>query len=341
MLTPRIVSVSTAHPPRRFTQDEALRMAGYTDPLRRGFFHNSGIDGRFLAIDPERFRPDESIDDLNARFETASRDLARDAARRCLDASGRTPRDIDFLATTTCTGRLCPSLDARLIGDLDMKPGVQRVHIGDTGCASAVVALQQAYNHLRAFPDHRALVVPVEVCSATYYLDDDPETAVANAIFSDGAAAALLECGDDGVEIVSHRTRIEPEYLDRMGFTYPGGRPRILLSKEIRRLAGRMMRDLCVEMLAEHGLGKQDIRFWVVHSAGRRVLEEAGRLLEFSDGELRFSRAVMRRFGNMSSATVLFVLNEVIASGEPRPGDWGFLTALGPGFAAEALLLRW
>ena len=126
-----------------------------------------------------------------------------------------------------------------------------------------------------------------------------------------------------------------------MGFTYPEGRPRILLSKEIRRLAARMMRDLCVEMLDEQGLNMEDIRFWVVHSAGRRVLEEASRLLEFGDTELRFSRAVMKRYGNMSSATVFFVLNEVIASGEPRPGDLGFLTALGPGFAAEGILLRW
>ena len=341
MAYPRIISVSTANPPHRFTQEETLRMAGYRDRLRTGFFLNSGIDGRFLAIDPERFRPDETVDDLNDRFAAASRDLATRVVSDCLERNGLRPGDIDFLATTTCTGRLCPSLDARLIRDLKMRPDIQRVHVGDTGCASAVVALQQAWNHLRAFPDHTALVVPVEICSATYYLDDDPETAVANAIFADGAAAVLLRCSGPGVKVISHSTRIEAEYLDRMGFTYPGGRPRILLSKEIRGLAGRMMRDLAGEILEKESLKKRDIRFWVLHSAGRRVLDRAARLLEFQGPELEFSRRVLQRFGNMSSATVLFVLKEILDSGKPVSGDRGILMSLGPGFAAEGLLLEW
>ncbi|MFQ5803149.1 MAG: 3-oxoacyl-[acyl-carrier-protein] synthase III C-terminal domain-containing protein [Candidatus Methylomirabilales bacterium] len=137
------------------------------------------------------------------------------------------------------------------------------------------------------------------------------------------------------------RTLLRPEYLELMGFTYPGGWPRILLSKEIRHVVADMLRELSETILAENGLKRRDVRFWVLHSAGRRVIEKAMDVLELSEGDLRFSRQVLRNFGNMSSATVLFVLDAVLQSKEPRPGDWGVLAALGPGFAAEGLLLRW
>src|SRR5262249_60273814 len=127
-------------------------------------------------------------------------------------------------ATPTGTGRLCPRLDAPLIRRLGLREDVQRVHVGDTGCASAVVALQQAHNYLRAFPGHRALVVAAEVCSATYVLDDALETAVANAIFADGAGALLLGTEGAGVQVIGHRTLIPPGPLDRMGFSFPGVR---------------------------------------------------------------------------------------------------------------------
>jgi alkylresorcinol/alkylpyrone synthase len=143
------------------------------------------------------------------------------------------------------------------------------------------------------------------------------------------------------VALIDHRTLLRPEYLDLMGFTYPGGRPRILLSKEIRHIAAGMLKELSEAMLLDHGLKRADVRFWVLHSAGRRVIEKAKDLLDLTDQDLRFSREVLRNFGNMSSATVLFVLDAVLRSQEPRPGDWGLLAALGPGFAAEGFLLRW
>src|SRR5918996_5678437 len=129
---------------------------------------------------------------------TAPRILGEGAARRALARAGWTARDLDFLTTTTCTGRLTPSLDAHLIRRLGCRPDVQRAHIGDTGCASALVALQQAWNHLQAFPGHRALVVAVEICSAAYFLDERLESAVAPAIFADGAGALALSAGGPG-----------------------------------------------------------------------------------------------------------------------------------------------
>jgi predicted naringenin-chalcone synthase len=163
---------------------------------------------------------------------------------------------------------------------------------------------------------------------------------VANAIFADGAAAVLLTTTGDGPEILGHRTLIRPEYLDRMGFTFPDGRYRIRLSPEVRRIAPAMMEELAGTMLKDHGIGKEDVRFWVLHSAGRRVIENAQALLGLSDDDLVYSRDVLRRFGNLSSATVLFVLDAVLQSGRAQAGDVGLMVALGPGFAAEGALLR-
>ncbi|MBI2202514.1 MAG: hypothetical protein HYU41_01480 [Candidatus Rokubacteria bacterium] len=223
MPLPKITAVATATPAHRFGQDELLRLAGYADARRRGFFEASDIEGRHLFIDPATFRPNESVDELQARFALGSMELGEQAARRALDAAGWRAEDLDFIATTTCTGRLTPSLDARLVGRLGCRTDVQRVHVGDTGCASAVVALQQAWNHLRAFPSHRALVVAVEICSAAYFLDDRLESAVAHAIFADGAGALALSTDGPGPSIVEHRTLFRPEHLGAMGFEYPGG----------------------------------------------------------------------------------------------------------------------
>ena len=339
--TPRILTVGTATPPNRFTQAEILALAGYTDERRRGFFLNSSIEGRYLAIERETFSPTESLDQMQARFRAASIDLGARALTTALAQAGRELRDLDFLATTTCTGRLCPSLDTHLIRKLGLRNDIQRVHVGDTGCASAMVALQQANNHLRAFPGHLAAVVAVEVSSTSYYLDDDLETAVANAIFADGAGAALLACSGDGPRIVATRTLLRPEFLDLMGFTFPAGRQRILLSKDIRHIAVDMMGELLELLLNDHRLARADVRHWVLHSAGHRILDRAQRELGFSDADLAAPRDVLRQYGNLSSATVLFVLREVLARSRPEAGDWGVMAALGPGFAAEGALLRW
>ncbi len=341
MATPKILAVATATPPHFFPQSRLAGLAGYRDPQRLGFFSHSEIEGRYLYLDPDHVRTDESVDELNERFERGALELGRAALLRCLERAGWSPRDVDFLATTTCTGRICPSLDAHLIRELGCRSDIQRVHVGDTGCASAMVALQQAHNHLQAFPGHRALVLAVEICSAAYYLDDRLESAVAHAIFADGAGALALGTEGEGIGVLGHRTLFRPEHLDAMGFTYPGGRPRVILSKEVRRIGPLMMREMVEALLASQGLKRVDVKAWVLHSAGRRVIERVQKLLALSDADVAPSRAVLKRYGNMSSATVVFVLEEIVHTAPPSPGDWGVMIALGPGFAAEGALLRW
>jgi len=340
MRTPRIAAVATATPSRRFTQPELLAIFGYEDALRRSFFEHSAIDGRYI-YDGGRDRPDEDIDALNARFRAGALELGEAAARRALAQAGWQAEDVDFLATTTCTGRLTPSLDAHLVARLGCRPDVQRVHVGDTGCASAMVTLQQAWNHLHAFPEHRALVIAVEICSATYFLDDRLESAVAHAIFADGAGAVALCTGGEGPRIVTHRTLFRSEHLGAMGFDYPGGRHRIVLSKDVRRIGPAMFGEMAKILMGAQGLKREDVRYWVLHSAGRRVLDRAGRLLDLTETQMAHARGVLRTFGNMSSATILFVLEETLRTESPVPGDWGLMIGLGPGFAAEGMLLGW
>jgi predicted naringenin-chalcone synthase len=341
MSVPRITAVATATPRARFTQTELLALAGYDDAQRRGFFSRSGIEGRHLYIDRATFRPNESVDELGDRFRRGALELGERAARLALARAGWEPADVDFIATTTCTGRLTPSLDAHLIGRLGLRPDVQRVHVGDTGCAAAMVALQQAWNHLRAFPGRRALVLAVEICSAAYFLDDRLESAVAHAIFADGAGALALATEGPGPSVVAHRTLFRPEHLDAMGFEYPGGRPRVVLSKDVRRIGANMLGEMAALLMASQGLKRDDVRYWVLHSAGRRVIDRARTLLELSEEQVAHSRAVLRGYGNMSSATILFVLEETLRREAPVDGEWGLMIALGPGFAAEGALLRW
>jgi predicted naringenin-chalcone synthase len=338
---PRVAAVATASPPHRYTQADLLALAGYDDAQRRGFFERSDIESRFLCIDPTKFHPPEGIDEMQARFVEGALALGEAAARQALDRAGWAVDELDFLATTTCTGRLTPSLDAHLIARLGCRPDIQRVHIGDTGCASAMVTLQQAWNHLRAFPAHRALVVAAEICSAAYYLDHRLESAVAHAIFADGAGAVALAADAPGPAIVAHRTLFRSEHLDAMGFEYPGGRPRVVLSKEVRRIGPAMFKEMAQRLMDAQELKREDIRYWVLHSAGRRVLEKAAGLLELGEPEMAHARTVLRRFGNMSSATILFVLDQTLRAESPMPGDWGLMIGLGPGFAAEGALLHW
>ena len=338
---PKIAAVATATPRWRYDQATVLRMSGYDDPRRMGFFSNSLIETRHLYMDPETFTPDESVDQLNDRWRRGAVEVGQAAVARAIEGAGWRREDVDFLATTTCTGRVCPSLDAQIINELGLKSTVQRVHVGDTGCASAMVAMQQVSNHLRAFPDHRAVMVAVEICSAAYFLDDRLESAVAHAIFADGAGALAVSGEGEGPAVISHQSLFRSEHLSVMGFEFPGGRQRVVLSKDVRRIGAPMMKEMAERLMESQGLKKEDVRHFVLHSAGRRVIEQARKLLDLDDSQIAPSRLVLKRFGNMSSATVLFVLEETLRSNQPVSGDWGLMIALGPGFAAEGALLRW
>lgn len=358
MSAPKILSCATAVPPRRFTQEQALALGGFTSPRIRQIFLNSDIAYRHFWIDPENFSPNETPDQLLARYREGAMHLACLAARRALDRAGVAAAEVDCILVASCTGYLCPDLSTLLVGHLDLRRDVQRGALVGHGCAGALPLLQRASDFARANPGRRVLAIAVEVCSAAYYIDGSLETVIGNAICADGAAAVVLGCDAEGVapacgeptrttlnwslpSILGFQSILDPSHLDKVGFTQRDGKLRIVLAAEIRELAGPIIKQCLGALLTPRGMSRDAVHFWVLHPGGRKVLDKVAEHLGLDETQLRFSRNVLCNFGNMSSPTALFVLEEVSREGGPLPGDTGVLLALGPGFAAEAALLRW
>ncbi len=345
MENPRIVATGTANPPHRFTQEEAYRLAGYSSQRILEIFQNSDIEYRHFYVDLENINRHETSDELNQRYTRGAMETGCRAIQKCLEGAGLGTRDIDLFLVCTCTGYLCPDLGSRLIGDMGFRRDVQRAPLLGLGCAGALPTLQRAWDFARARPGRRALMLAVEICSASYYLDHTLETVVGNAICADGAAAFVL-CAESAngaryPEVIDFESFLAPDQLDKVGFEQREGKLRIILAAEIRDLAAPMIERVLEPLLERNGLARSDIRFWVAHPGGRKVIDNLQAAMNLTDDQLRFSKTVLRNFGNMSSATVMFVLDEVVRTGSPQPGDWGVMTALGPGMAAEAVLLRW
>ncbi len=350
MSLPTILSCATAVPPHRYTQQEAFALLGYTHPRILQVFLNSDIDYRHFWGDTKGFTPTESPDQLHARYREGATHLACRVAREALAAAGLASTDIDCILVASCTGYLCPDLATLLVGHLDLRHDVQRGALLGHGCAGAMPLLQRAADHAGAHPGRRVLAIAVEICSASYYLDNTMETIIGNAICADGAASVVLASTAEETtppqnghqpSIVAFQSVLDPAQLDKVGFEQREGKLRIILAAEIRDLAGPIIERCLQSLLGPQGMRREDVRFWILHPGGRKVLDAAAAYLGLREEQLGCSRHVLRNFGNMSSPTALFVLDEVLRSGEPRPGDYGVLLALGPGFAAEAALLRW
>jgi predicted naringenin-chalcone synthase len=339
-----ILSIGRATPTLRVTQEESFRLSGYAHERIRRIFLNSGIEHRHFYFDgPPRL--DETSDQLNERYLSGALRTGCRAARASLDAAGLSPRDVDLLVVCSSTGYVCPDLGSRLIGHMGFRRDTQRASMTGLGCAGAIPSLQRAADFAQAHLGRVSLVVTVEMCSACYYVDDTLETVVGNAICADGAAAVLLTSSPARTvpypAIVDFESFLDPDHLQTVGLEHRNGKLRIILGTEVRHLAAPLIEGALTPLLERNGLSRSDIRFWVTHPGGRKVIEQVQKALRLTDDQLRFSRSVLRQYGNMSSPTVLFVLEDVVRTAGPRPGDWGVMIALGPGMAAEVALLRW
>jgi predicted naringenin-chalcone synthase len=343
--SPQIVTVATTVPENKWPQREILFQLGkhfpfYQDRRVERIFLNAGIEQRHLALSPEVFDPTADPDELHAIYRQHSVELGLKAAGAALRKADLAPTDIDLLVVATCTGYICPGLSARLASELGMQTNLQRADLVGMGCSGAMPALQRAQDFVRAYPDRRALAVTVEVSSACWYVDDTLETVVGNAICADGAAAAVVAAGTDrGPSLERFTTVLDPSYLESVGLEFKAGKNRIILDADLRGGAGPIVSKAVDQLFDETGLDRERVDHWVVHSGGRRVLDGIGEALGFANGELQHSRDILRTHGNMSSPTVLFVLERTMR--DARPGDVGVMVALGPGLAAETALLRW
>jgi 3,5-dihydroxyphenylacetyl-CoA synthase len=342
--TPFIQSIGLANPPRRFSQDDTFQMAGYSSPRILEIFRNCDIDYRHFYIEPGQKR-EETPGELNERYLRGAMETGCHALANCFRLAHMKAADIDLLIVCTSTGYVCPDLASRLIGHMGFRRDVQRAAVLGLGCAGAVPALQRACDFVQAHPRTVAAMLAVEICSACYLVDGTMDTVIGNAICGDGAAALVIGGAAAFTwrwpAILDFESYVESEHLDKVGFEHRDGKLRIVLANSVRDVAGPMIERAVDALLDRNSLVRADVRFWIVHPGGRKVIDRVQNRLELTDEQLRFSRTIMRNYGNMSSPTVMFVLDEVIRSGNPQRGDLGVMVALGPGMAAEAALMAW
>lgn len=346
---PRIAAVATASPPYQLRQCEAREMARlFFAPAIRdidrylGVFENAAIDTRALAVPPTWFREPHGWGECNDRWIEVACDLGAEATHRCIRDAGLEPGDIDHLIFVSTTGLAAPSIDARIMAKLGMRPHARRTPIWGLGCAGGAVGLSRAAEYVRAYPDQRALLVCVELCSLTFRFDDrSVRNLVAASLFADGAAAVLV-AGDalsgPGPAIVDSESTLFPDSLDLMGWDIDDGGMRVVFGARIPRVVTEHFRPLAEGFLGRHGLTMECIDHHIAHPGGAKVLtayEAAGGLHPTA---LAPSRTTLRQCGNMSSATVLYVLKRFLDRGI-APGEHGLLTVFGPGFSSEMVLL--
>jgi alkylresorcinol/alkylpyrone synthase/polyketide synthase Type III len=346
--TPGILSLATANPPRRYSQEQTYSLLATHSPFYntariQEIFMNSDIDYRHAYFDIESMKFNESSDELHERFYRGSMEIGAQAINNCLRDGGINRSEIDFIVVASCTGYLCPGLSSLLIKELNLRHDIQRADLLGMGCAGALPGLQRAYDFVKAYPDKKALLLTVEICSACYYLDESLETVVGNAICSDGAAAVVIGMTENThlPKIIRFETHLEPSLIHSVGFERREGKLRIILSKDIRNIAGSLAKVLITNLLTHSNMKKEEIHHWILHSGGRKVIDNLQKEMELSGEQVRHSKFVLRNFGNMSSPTVLFVLNDVLTKARPQPGDTGIMLAMGPGLALEGALLQW
>lgn len=350
---PTIASVATAVPPHRITQQVARDyarqfFASEIAEVERYLtvYDNAAIETRYLSAPPEWFTQPHSFGEANDLFIDMACRLGEEATRRCLDQAKLTPQDVDHIFFVSTTGLAAPSIDARLITLLGMNPHTRRTPIWGLGCAGGIGGLARAQEYVRAFPTHRALLVTVELCTLTMQFNDrSKRNLVALSLFADGAAAVLVE-GDQvrgaagGPRIVDTRSTLFPDSLDLMGWDVVDDGFRVIFGTRIPSIVTQQYRGLASEFLALHQLTPDDITHHIYHPGGAKVLRSYEQALNLAPSALDHSHAVLRDYGNMSSATVFFVLERFLQERAIRSGDKGLLCVFGPGFSAELALIE-
>lgn len=345
-----LAATATAVPPyplRRADVQHALRTVFTLDARRLAaalaIVESAQVEQRYVVFPPEYLIRPRSLTQTTREYQEQALGLARRVAQGCLDGAGLGACDVDLLITVSCTGYMIPSLDAYLINDLGFRPDVRRLPITELGCIGGAMALSQAWSFVRAFPDANALVVAVELPSLTFQ-PGDPSMAniVASALFGDGAAAALVTGQPrPGAEIVGTESFLLPGTLGDMGYDLRDSGFHMVLSKEVPALLRAKIGGLSAGFLARHGLGVEQIAAFALHPGGKKILEYLEEALRLRREQTQPSWAVLRDYGNLSSAALLFVLHEWLTKRAPGSGQYGLAAGFGPGLSAELLLLRW
>ena len=313
----------------------------------------------------EWFGDPHSFEEKNELYIQWATDLSADVVRGCLETAGLSPSDLTHLIFVSTTGLATPSIDSRLVNVLDLDPHIRRLPIWGLGCGGGAAGLAHAEQLALADPKARVMLVAVELCSLTFNHGDlSKSNLVATALFGDGAAAVLVS-GDAGgpvsspasgtssrtssrsatgapepdLAILGSRSRTWPGSLEVMGWNFDRVGMQVVFSRDIPSIVRDKVREDMSSFLAPFGLGLDDLAHLIAHPGGVKVIQAYEDALDLEDDALAITRQSLREHGNMSSASVLFVLDRFITTGKIAPGDHAVLTALGPGFTAQNVLL--
>jgi len=313
------------------------------------FFKNAHIQTRHLVL-PEPLAdggmPDESGEELLTKHTDTSLTIGGEAIERCLRDTSIGPADIDYFCAVTSTGFLCPGLTA-LVGDaVGMRDNIHRVDLVGMGCNGGMNGLMTTAAWAAAHPGRPALLLTCEVCSAAYVFDMTVRTGVVNSLFGDGAAAVLLIADESldasvGPQLLDFESIMVAEAMKEMRFDFEDGKFSFYLGRDIPYLIGETVGVPVGRLLDRAGLKKRDIRHWIVHSGGKKVIDAIKYNLGLPEHDVRHTKSILRDFGNLSSAAFLFSYQELCGEGVVESGDWGVAIAMGPGISIETGLLRW
>ena len=345
---PAITATAVEFPPHRHAQDEvvaALVDAAGEDFLR--FAASSGVGFRQFALPMDRYKRLSGFTEANAAYLEVALELGAKAIRSALDTAGLAPEDVDVVFSTTVTGVAVPTVEARLAAELGMRPDVKRVPLFGLGCVAGAAGVARMNDYLRAYPDHVAVLLAVELCSLTIQRDDHSiANLVATSLFGDGAAAVVAvgaqraPAGPGRPRVLASRSRLYPDTTDMMGWEIGSDGFRIVLSADVPTVADKYLGEDVRLFLSEFGLTTTDIATWVCHPGGPKVIEAVESVLELPDDALDRTRTSLWENGNLSSVSVLDVLAANLAD-PPDGGELGMMIAMGPGFCSELVLLGW
>jgi alkylresorcinol/alkylpyrone synthase len=351
---PAILSVGRALPPHYADQETLIAALSaywgtkHFNVERLADLHRAAkVGGRHLALPLGEYPALDTFAKSNDAFLRVGTDLGEAAVRDGLARAGLSPADVSHLWFVTVTGISTPSLDARLMNRLGLPASVKRTPIFGLGCMAGAAGVARASDALRPFPGEVAVMLSVELCSLTLQRDDASVTnVIASGLFGDGAAAVVLQGGarprpQGAPRVLATRSVFYPDTEWVMGWDVVDTGFKVVLSARVPEVVETRIGADVDAFLAAQGLDRGRIRHWVAHTGGPKVLEAFRRGLGLPEAAVERSWRSLREVGNLSSASVLFVLGDLLDAGEARPGDLGLLAAMGPGFSAELVLLAW
>lgn len=347
-----VTHINTAVPKHALSQSqvasmiaETLKVSADRLPAYEELFRHAQVKRRFSVLDREALSSRRSLSQSMELYRLHAAELGLKAAKACLAVAEVSPRDIDMVVTCSCTGLLLPSLSVVIAKELGLRNDVRRIPITEAGCAGGASALARADEFVRAFPEARALVLAVELPTLTFQGGDNSRAnLVASAIFGDGAAAAIVEGSgvlrheSAGVEIIATHSEVLPDSQQDLGFDLRDGGLHIVLTQHVPQVISEHLPRIVEDFLKVHGLVQRDLSFLVLHPGGAKVLKSIETCLQLSPGATQVSHDILRDFGNQSSASVLFVLQQSMSQGLVK--GYGLLAAFGPGITVELSLLR-